>query len=52
MNKLASLLVTGDEYANVLTFQQGCVVCLEREVDATWQVAWMVTPELARAEGF
>lgn len=51
MSKLASLLVTGDEYAHVLSFQQGAVVCLEREPDALWSVAWMVTPALARAAG-
>jgi len=51
MSKLASLLLTGDEYADVLFFQKGCVACLERDVDATWRVAWMVAPELARAGG-
>ena len=49
MSKLASLLVTNDEYADVVAFQKGGVVCLERNDDATWRVAWMVVPEIAGA---
>ena len=49
MGKLASLLVTGDEYADVLAFQKGGVACLERQDDVRWRLAWMVVPELAGA---
>jgi phosphohistidine phosphatase len=48
MGKLASLLVTGDTYAEVVAFQKGAVVCLERDEKGAWHVAWMVVPELAR----
>jgi hypothetical protein len=30
----------------VVAFRQGGVVCLQRTENQTWQVAWMVTPEL------
>ncbi len=49
MTKLASLLVTGDEYADVVAFQKGAVLCLQREDDATWRIAWMVVPRIAGA---
>jgi len=46
LGKLASLLLSGSESKNVVAFRQGGVVCLQRNEDQTWQVAWMVTPEL------
>jgi phosphohistidine phosphatase len=49
MGKLASLLLTGDEYADALAFKKGGVACLERNDDATWRLAWMVVPEIAGA---
>jgi phosphohistidine phosphatase len=48
LGKLASLLLTGSESKNVAAFRQGGVVCLQRNEDQSWQVAWMVTPELLR----
>ncbi len=47
MGKLASLLVTGDSYAEIVAFQKGAVVCLERKSDGAWCIAWMIVPELA-----
>lgn len=47
LNKLASLLTTGDESTLVIAFQQGSVVCLRREEeDRFWTIAWMVVPEI------
>ncbi len=46
LGKLASLLIAGSESKNVVAFRQGGVVCLQRNEDQSWQVAWMVTPEL------
>lgn len=46
LGKLASTLLTGSESKNVVAFRQGRVVCLQRNEDQTWQVAWMVTPDL------
>ena len=46
MGKLASTLLTGSESVDVVVFRQGGVVCLERDDDGTWRVAWIVVPEL------
>ncbi len=46
LGKLASLLIAGSESKNLVAFRQGGAVCLQRNEDKTWQVAWMVTPEL------
>ena len=47
MSKLASRLLCGDEKAPLVAFRQGGVLCLARQ-EETWQVAWMVTPDLLR----
>ena len=44
--RLASLLIAGDEAIPVVSFQQGGVVCLEKDEQGHWSVAWMVVPEL------
>jgi phosphohistidine phosphatase len=44
--KLASLLVTGSETPAVVRFQQGGVVCLEKDEAGKWSVVWMVVPEI------
>jgi phosphohistidine phosphatase len=46
LGKLAAMLLAGVESKNVVAFRQGGVVCLQRNEDQTWQVAWMVTPQL------
>lgn len=46
LGKLTSTLVTGSESSNVVSFQQGGAVCLERKEDKTWQIVFMVTPSL------
>ena len=46
LGKLAAMLLAGSESKNVVAFRQGGVVCLQRNEDQSWQVAWMVTPEL------
>jgi phosphohistidine phosphatase len=46
LGKLASMLLVGSELKNLVAFRQGGVVCLQRNEDQTWQVAWMVTPQL------
>jgi phosphohistidine phosphatase len=48
LGKLASLLVAGDEGVPVVRFQQGGVVCLEKDEEGGWSVAWMVVPEIIR----
>ena len=46
LGRLASLLVAGDEAVPVVRFQQGGVVCLEKDEEGGWSVAWMVVPEI------
>ena len=46
LSKLASSLVTCNESANVIAFQQGGVVCLKKNDDNVWSVQWMVVPKL------
>lgn len=47
MDRLAGLLVAGDRRRAVVRFQQGGIVCLERDPKSwTWSVLWAVTPDL------
>jgi phosphohistidine phosphatase len=46
LSKLTSLLITGSESASTVTFQQGCIVCIECCDENQWQLAWMITPQL------
>lgn len=46
LSKLASSLVTGNESANVIAFQQGGVVCLQKDENDVWSIKWIVVPEL------
>ena len=45
LGKLTSLLVAGDESVPVVSFQQGCVVGLEKG-EGGWTIAWMLVPEM------
>lgn len=46
LGKLASALLTGSQSSHPVAFRQGGVVCLQRNEDRTWQVAWMVIPDI------
>lgn len=47
MDRLAGLLVAGDTERTVVRFQQGGIVCLERDPRSwTWVLLWIVTPDL------
>ena len=48
LGKLVSTLLTGSESKNPVAFRRGGVVCLQRNEDRTWQVAWMVTPDVLK----
>ena len=48
MSLLAAKLITGNENLCVVRFQMGGIVCLERDEQSRWSVAWMVTAELLR----
>ena len=46
LGKLIALLVTGSEENEIVEFQFGSVVCIERRDDGKWKVVWMITPAL------
>lgn len=45
LGKLAALLTSGRDDAQIVSFRQGGVCCLERQEDDGWSVAWMIVPE-------
>ena len=45
LDRLASLLVTGDPDHSIVRFQMGGIVCLVRE-EKNWTIGWIVTPNL------
>ena len=49
LGRLASLLLAGDEDADVVAFRYGCVVCLERDETGAWRVLWMLRPDALSA---
>jgi len=46
LSKLGSLLLTGDESAGTVAFQNGGIVAFEQPAESHWQINWMVIPEL------
>jgi phosphohistidine phosphatase len=51
MSRIASLLLVGDPEKEIVTFQQGGVVCLARGGEwKAWSLQWMVIPAIL--EGF
>ncbi len=46
MARLVSHLVIDDYDKSIVAFQPGCIVCLERQGDARWQIVWMSAPSL------
>jgi len=42
MDKLASLLLTGDESAGTVAFKQAGILCLEYSDENRWQLNWMI----------
>jgi phosphohistidine phosphatase len=47
--KLASVLIAADEAVPVVSFKQGGVVCLEKDEEDRWSVAWMLVPEIIKS---
>ncbi|MHC4566699.1 MAG: phosphohistidine phosphatase SixA [Planctomycetota bacterium] len=43
---LTSLLAAGRETADIAAFSAGAIACLKRREPGTWQIDWMVTPEI------
>jgi len=46
MSKAVCLLLTGNEEHAAVDFLPGSLVCLEREGEGPWGLAWMIRPEL------
>ena len=46
VSKLASLLLTGREFADTVAFRQGGIVALSSSGPNQWQIEWMVIPDL------
>lgn len=47
LSKLASFLLTGDSDVEIVGLPSAGVVCLERGDRDTWQIIWLVTPEVS-----
>ena len=47
--RLTSFLITGNESNQIVSFQQGSVVCLEKGEEGNWSIAWMLVPGLIKA---
>ena len=47
LEKLVSFMTTGSDSSQVVSFQQGGVVCLRtNEEESNWAIAWMLVPEI------
>jgi len=46
LGRLASRLLIGADSPDLVAFQPGAVVCLERSEAKSWHIRWMVVPEL------
>ena len=47
LEKVASLLLAGDENTRPVLFRYGAVVCVEKKETGGWAVRWVLTPEMA-----
>ena len=47
LERLAGLLLAGDEQRAVVSFRKGGLVCLTRDEVQSWAVEWIITPDLA-----
>ena len=46
LGKLTSLLVVGNQFVPVVNFEEGSVVCLERDETDRWSAVWILVPEI------
>lgn len=51
LGKLAAQLVCGEPEKEVVKFQQGGVVCLNKEESSGWSLLWMIIPQLVEVGG-
>jgi len=48
LERLASLLLTGNPDRRPVQFRNGGVVCLEKERNGVWSLVWAIVPDLLR----
>jgi phosphohistidine phosphatase len=48
LDRLASLLLVGDQDRSVVTFHNAGIVCLVRDDNKRWSIDWIVTPEILK----
>jgi phosphohistidine phosphatase len=48
LERLTSLLLTGNPDRRPVQFRNGGVVCLEKERNGAWSVVWAIVPDLLR----
>ena len=48
LERLTSLLLTGNPDRRPVQFRNGGVVCLEKESNGTWSLVWAIVPDLLR----
>ena len=46
LSRLVSFLILGEEEPEVVAFQQGGAMCLNRDAAGGWTVGWMVVPSM------
>jgi phosphohistidine phosphatase len=49
LERLTSLLLTGNPDRRPVTFRNGGVVCLEKNQSGAWSLMWAIVPELLKA---
>src|SRR5262245_21214499 len=49
LERLTSLLLTGNSDRRPVKFRNGGVVCLEKESNGTWSLVWAIVPDLLRS---
>lgn len=50
LSKLASLLLSGDQEKNIISFKMAGIVCLARDEVNTWSIQWMLVPDIVLGE--
>jgi len=46
MDRLASLLLCGNERSSVVRFRYGAIVCIERDPEGGWHLEWIIAPDM------
>ncbi len=51
LSRLSSLLLSGKADKDLVSFRMAGVVCLKREEDGSWNLQWMLTPDIVTEGG-